>query len=179
MNKKFSMVLGAACLSAALLAGCSDDSASSGASKAEECATGITSDCLLGTWSMIGFADNASGVIMPEYDYMAMPGSMVFNEDSSFVFTLPSNAAAVLGDAECATIQGTWTVTPPSLNLSTRVDRFDNMGMCTGKSKGTLTPKVAVEGSQVKMSLGQVFFLDRITDESSVKTTGTEVFTIE
>ena len=57
MNKKFSMILGAACLSTALLVGCSDDSASSGPSKAEECAAGITSDCVVGTWNMIGFAD--------------------------------------------------------------------------------------------------------------------------
>lgn len=171
------MILGAACLSTALLVGCSDDSASSGPSKAEECAAGITSDCVVGTWNMIGFADNASGTMMAEYDYSAMPGSITFSEDSSFVFTLPSAAAAALNDPECASIKGTWNVTPPSLNLSTRVAEFDNMDMCVGKSRGTLTPKITVEGSLVKMSLGQVFFLDRITDEGGVKTSGTEVFT--
>ena len=56
MNKNIFLSAAAAALLAVSLTACGDSSTSAKSSKAEDCAAGLTKECLEGEWSFIGIS---------------------------------------------------------------------------------------------------------------------------
>ena len=141
--------------------------------KAEECAKGLSKECLVGAWSMIGFANVGTGEILPNYDYQAAPGLLTFNEDGSFQFDLPTAAPADLRDVDCNPVFGNWSISGTSLSMHATVG-----GICLAKQRATFTPTIAADGANIKMTVGGLWLLESATDETSIKSYSSEVFTI-
>ncbi len=170
-NKVFIGLAAALALSA--FTACSESSSSSKPTKAEECAKGLSKECLVGAWSMIGFANVGTGEILPNYDYQAAPGLLTFNEDGSFQFDLPTAAPAGLRDVDCNPIFGNWSISGTSLSMHATVG-----GLCLAKQSATFTPTIAADGANIKMTVGGLWLLENATDETSIKSYSSEVFTI-
>ena len=179
MKNKVFIAMTAAVAMAALTA-CGDSGTSSAKSKATECANGLSAECLQGTWSLIGIApistdpaNPGAGEIMANFNYSAAPGVMIFNEDGSFQFDVPQGAPEGLKTVDCNPVYGTWSVSEASLTLKGTTN-----SVCLGQKNITVTPLIKPEGAVIKMSLGALWLMENATDEVSLKSTSTEVFTI-
>ena len=171
--KKMLLVPFAAALALSTLTACGDSSSDPKPSKAEECANGLSSDCLVGSWNMIGLANSGTGEILPSYDYKSAPGMLTFNEDGSFQFDVPAAAPVDLRTIDCNPVYGTWTVSGNTLTMKSTVN-----GMCLAKKSTTVVPIITTNGAQIKMTMGGLWLLENATDEVSIKSNSTEVYTI-
>lgn len=140
--------------------------------KAEECAAGLSSECLIGEWSMKGFASKDGGAMHPGYDYTSAPGKLTFTDDGQFKVDIPTGAPSEFTSVDCNPIYGTWSVDAGVLTMTTKVR---NLCMATRTYQGS--PTITV-GTTVNMDLGRLFFLYSATDEPSVRTDYTEEFSI-
>ena len=170
--KKMLLVPFAAALALSTLTACGDSSSDPKPTKAQECANGLSSDCLVGSWNMIGLANSGTGEILPSYNYTA-PGKLTFNEDGSFQFDLPAAAPADLRTIDCNPVYGTWSVSGNTLAMEATVN-----GMCLAKKRTTVVPVITTNGAQIKMTTGSLWLLENATDEKSIKENSTEVYTI-
>ena len=183
MNKKnliAMMAAGSFCLSA--LTACGDSSTEARVPKGQQCANGLTAECLVGEWSMLGFANKGTKVMLPEFNYADMPGKLTFQPDGSFNFVLPTNApAALVNDSDCNPIKGSWSVEGTVLTLSSVAKHFDNLQMCLGTGTHiTLEPEVNLEDDpgHVRLLFGEIILMGKATNEQSVRDYSTEVFSI-
>ena len=162
-------------LAVSMFTACGDSSSDPKPSKAEECANGLSSDCLVGSWNMIGLANSGTGEILPSYDYKSAPGMLTFSEDGSFQFDVPAAAPADLRTIDCNPVYGTWTVSGNTLTMKSTVN-----GMCldTKQKSITFVPIITTNGAQIKMTTGVLWFFFNATDEKSIKENSTEVYTI-
>ena len=174
MNKKLFIGLAAAVAMSALTA-CSESSSSSKPSKAEECANGLSAECLVGAWNMNGFANSGTGEMLPNFNYTAAPGKMTFNEDGTFQFDVPAGAPAGHRTEDCNPIYGNWSVAGTTLTMRATINE---MCVDSHKKKIDLVPKIVVDGVEVKMTYGSLWLLENATDEVSIKDNSTEVYTI-
>lgn len=175
MKRTFSAIFGAACLSAtAFLAACSDDSSSS-PSKAEECANGLTAECIEGSWDlqgMVSLQDTTMSDINAFYNYTAAPGKLTFTEDGSFQFDLPVGSPTS-AETDCNPVYGNWTVENGVLTMKSTVGN-----VCLISRNKTLTPVIKVEANVVKMRFNELWLLYNETDEESVRSYYAELFSI-
>ena len=168
----YALAVASLCSLAAFTA-CGDSSSSASKSKAEECANGLSAECLQGSWNMLGFANNGTGEILPAYDYKAAPGKLTFNEDGTFQFDVPLSAPADLKAGDCNPVYGNWTISGTQLTLKGTIN-----GMCLAHKSATFTPVIAAEGAEIKMSMGGLWLMENATDEVSIKSYAGEVYTI-
>ena len=174
MSKSAFGLLAAASLCSMVAVGCSDDS-SSKPSKGEECAAGLSADCLIGTWEAAGIVNNAAEEkpFYVGYDYSAAKGSITFTEDGKFEYHLPAtspNAAAI----DCNPVYGEWTVNGTQLSL-----KAITSNMCMESKSATVTPTISSDGAVVTLNIGRLYLTpsDEV-DENEIKANGAEIFTI-
>lgn len=166
--------------SLAALTACGDSSSSPSKSKAQECAEGLSAECLVGSWNLIGISYVGETKVSPLYNYQAAPGVLTFNEDGSFQFSMPQGApAALTTDEDCNPyINGTWNVEGKILNFVSDPHKNNNMQMClNGKKSFAVSPTIALEENQIKMTFGQLVLMEHVTDDDS-KNYLSEVYTI-
>jgi len=169
MKKMFLVPLA---IAVSMFTACGDSSSDPKPTKAQECANGLSADCLVGSWNMIGLANSGTGEILPSYNY-TVPGMLTFNEDGSFQFDVPLAAPADLRTIDCNPVYGTWTVSGNTLTMKSTVN-----GMCLAKKSTTVVPIITTNGAQIKMTMGGLWLLENATDEVSIKSNSTEVYTI-
>ena len=172
-NKVFIGLAAALALSA--FTACSESSGSSEPTKAELCANGLSKECLIGSWDMVGFASNSTGEIFPNFDYTANPGKLIFKDvchidGCEFEFDLPSAGLTRLNPLDYP-VYGRWTIEDKTLKLH-------SISTALYKSNYETVPVVKVEGAVVKMMFGGLWLMENETDESNIKTYGAEVYTI-
>ena len=177
MKKMFLVPFAAALCSIGLLAACGDSSTSPKKSpKSEECAKGVTTECMVGSWSLIGLANATNNnEIIPNFDYTTGPGKLTFTEDGKFEFDLPSvnlGSSPLLNPLDYP-VYGDWKVEAGVLKLH-------SMSTALYKTRVERAPIISVEGAQVKMTFGPntLWLMENATDETSIKANGTEVYTI-
>ena len=98
---------------------------------------------------------------------------LTFNEDGSFQFDVPAAAPVDLRTIDCNPVYGTWTVSGNTLTMKSTVN-----GMCLAKKSTTVVPIITTNGAQIKMTMGGLWLLENATDEVSIKSNSTEVYTI-
>lgn len=180
MNKKIFLSVAAVGLLAASLTACGDSSSGAKSSKAEDCAAGLSAECLEGSWNLVGLAlistdpaNPGAGDILTNYNYSAAPGVMTFNEDGSFQFDVPMSAPEDLRTVDCNPIYGDWSIAGASLTLNAKINN-----MCLGQKHITITPVIKQEGVSIKMSFGALWLMENAMDEVDLRASSTEVLTI-
>lgn len=171
--KKVSLMLALAGFgAAAMMTACDSGTDAPKPTKAQECAAGVSTECMIGSWSMKGFKAKDGSAMHPSYDYSAAPGMLTFTEDGQFKVDIPATAPAEFTAADCNPIYGEWSVANGVLTMKTKMR---NLCMATKTYQGT--PVINV-GATVDMDLGQLFFLFNATDEASDRSGYTETFSI-
>lgn len=178
MNKKILAM--AAISSLCLFAACSDDSESD-PSRAELCATGLTEECLIGTWNLNGaysvtFIDGVvNSAINPDYNYSVNPSKLEFAEDKSFTYTMSSVAKPSCVDRSDGKVFGEWSVSGTTLTLRSQMGNT-----CMEKRVWTGTPSIKVNGPTIEMDIPAVFFLNAVMSnaDSTERAQTHEIFTI-
>ncbi|MCR5378056.1 MAG: lipocalin family protein [Fibrobacter sp.] len=167
----------AAISSLCLLGACSEDEADP--TRAELCASGLSADCLIGTWNLNGAYEvvlNEDGTvtssIFPDHNFSASPSKLTFNEGGKFEFDLSK-----VNHATCAEspVYGDWSISGKTLTLRTK-----NGNTCMNPKTWTGTPGIKVNGAVVEMDIPGIFFLNsemEYADESE-KINTHEIFTI-
>jgi len=159
----------------ASLTACGDSNSSTPPTKAQQCAAGVTSDCILGTWSLNGptvprtVDANVIYVIESSHDFTANPAKLRFYIDekkaNKFEFT-----NSPLSTADCKTTTGVtygnWDIVGNALHL------YANIGNeCMAKNEITLTPEIKVEGAAITMTFKEIFFMEpEMKSEDAVET---------
>ena len=174
--KKMYLVPFAAAFALATLAACGDSSSDPKPSKAEECSKGLTPECLVGSWSLVGIANAANNnEIIPNFDYAAGPGKLIFTDDGKFEFDLPT---ANLGNSPLLNpldypVYGDWKV-------EGNVVKLHSMSTALFKTRTEVAPVITMDAATVKMTFGAgtLWLMENATDEVSIKTNATEVYTI-
>ena len=174
--KKMYLVPFAAAFALATLAACGDSSSDPKPSKAEECSKGLTPECLVGSWSLVGIANAANNnEIIPNFDYAAGPGKLIFTDDGKFEFDLPSvnlgNSPRL--DSRDYPVYGDWKV-------EGNVVKLHAISTALKKARVEVAPIITVEATSVKMTFGpgSLWLMENATDETSIKANSTEVYTI-
>lgn len=177
--KKVSMALAVAGLgTAAMMAACNTTPTESKPTKAQECAAGLSTECLVGEWSVKGLASIADGSMHPSFDYSARPGKLIFNDDGTFEYQVPAGTPSSVNCGE--TTYGTWSVNGASLTMKSTIG---NMCIDNKTFKGyvfTSTPSVKVNDTSttVDLAFGSLYFLYNISDEAADRVGYNEVFSI-
>lgn len=170
--KKISMVLAIAGLSAAgLMSACSSSSTEAKPTKGEECATGLSTECLIGEWHVNGLANQTDGSMHATYNYTLTPGSLTFMEDGTFKYVVPASTPA---GANCGeNTYGNWSVSGGTLTMKTTIG-----DLCMASKSFSGSPVVIVNETTVKMNLNAMYFLANISDDKNDVAGYTEVFSI-
>lgn len=170
--KKVTLMLALAGLGAAtVMTACSSGAEPKKPTKAEECASGISTECLIGEWSANGLASRESGEMVAGFNYISAPGKLSFREDGTFAFIAPAGAPAAVID--CPKVYGTWSLAGATLTMKGTVGNE-----CLNSNTFSGTPKISLEGASVKMSMEPLYFLYNATDEATVRTLNAELYTI-
>ena len=188
MKIKNLMLAMMAVMTSAMFTACSESTTTPPPSKAEQCAAGLSTDCLMGTWSINGptlaksvtseFGTDITYVLDPSHDLSASPATLKFYVDpekktNSFEFTNSS-----LSKADCKTATGKtygiWDIVGTSLHLYARIGND-----CMATSDATIPVTIATEGGIVKLTFQSIFFMEPEMKESDAveKKTATEVYT--
>ena len=175
--KKMYLVPLAAALALSTFTACGDSS--SGAtktSKAVECSKGVTAECLVGTWNLVGLANaNLNNEILPSFDYSTGPGQLTFTEDGKFQFDLPTVnlAASPLINPMDFPVYGDWKAEGNVLKLHA-------MSTAIYPARTEVTPIIVVTATEVTMSFGPgtLWLMNNASDETSIRANGTEFYTI-
>ncbi|MCQ2092370.1 MAG: hypothetical protein MJY85_06780 [Fibrobacter sp.] len=172
--KKISMALAIAGLGAAALMSACDNGATNAKkpTKAQECSTGLTTECLIGTWDVNGFVNRTTGEMNANVNYTSNPGKLTFNDAGTFKFEVPA-AVTNPAVAGCNPVYGSWSVTAGTLNL-----KGTSRNECLAKNTYTGTPKVEVGASTVTLTLDVLYFMFNVTDEAGDRDGFGETFSI-
>jgi len=172
--KKISMALAIAGLgAAALMSACTDSGTSAKKpTKAQECAGGLTTECLIGTWNVNGFANLTTGEMSANINYTSNPGQLSFNDAGTFKFVVPAGVTnpAVTG---CNPVYGEWSVANGMLTL-----KGTSRNECLAKNTYTGTPKLEVGDATVKLTLDALYFMFNVSDEAADRNGFGETFSI-
>jgi hypothetical protein len=176
-------ILASLAMAATLFSACSDNATTPPPSKADQCAAGLSNDCVLGTWSIGGptvmrtVGTDVVYLIDPSHNFEASPATLKFyvdeNKTNTFEFT-----NSVLSKADCKTATGKtyglWDIVGTSIHLRARTGND-----CMAVSDATIPVDVSVLGGQVTMTLKQIFFMEPEMKQSDAveKSTATEVYT--
>ena len=157
-------ILAMLAIAATLITACGDETTSTPPTKAEQCAAGLTSDCLLGTWSVNGptgataVGNDIVYIIDPNYDLTSNPATLKFYIDEKNVKTFEFTHSS-LSKAGCdlPKTYGKWELNGSSLHLKVTTNTA-----CIPErqyEEATITPEIAVTGAKVKMTFKQLFFM--------------------
>jgi hypothetical protein len=157
-------ILATLAIAATLFTACGDESTSTPPTKAEQCATGLTSDCLLGTWSINGptgataVGNDIVYIIDPSHDLTSSPATVKFyiaeKNVKTFEFTHSSLSKA---GCDLTKTYGTWELNGTALHLKATANTA-----CIPERQyveATITPEIAVSGAKVTMTFKQLFFM--------------------
>jgi len=177
-------ILASLALATTLFTACGDNATTPPPSKAEQCAAGLSADCVLGTWSLQGptiqrtNGTDAVTIIDPSHDFGEKPATLRFYVDekqkaNKFEFNNSENSKA---EEKCKLIKkiyGTWDIVGTSLYL------WAKTGDCIEPSDATIPVEMSVVGGQVTMTLKQIFFMEPEMKQSDAveRKTATEVYT--
>lgn len=180
-------ILASLAIAATMFTACSESTTTPPPSKAEQCAAGLSTDCLMGTWSINGptlaksvtseFGTDITYVLDPSHDLSASPATLKFYVDpekktNSFEFTNSS-----LSKADCKTATGKtygiWDIVGTSLHLYARIGND-----CMATSDATIPVTIATEGGIVKLTFQSIFFMEPEMKQSDAieKQTAIEVY---
>lgn len=172
--KKISLMLALAGFGAAtLMTACDSGADAPKPTKAQECANGLSTECLVGEWAVNGFASKEDGSMHEKYNYTAAPGKMIFNADGSFQFDPPATAPVRV--TECKHVYGSWSVNGTTLSMKANVGN-----LCIETSSYNGSPKITVGATSVTMNLDKLFFMVNAPDddEGALKTSQVESYSI-
>lgn len=171
--KKISMALAIAGLgAAAMMTACTDSGTQAKKpTKAQECAAGLSTECLIGDWSAKGVANVTTGEMHPSFNYSSAPGTLSFMDNGQFMYDVPAGAPAA---ANCGQkTYGTWSVSGNTLTMKSTVG-----GLCLPTKSYSGTPKVTVGAGTVDLVFEKLFFLFNVSDEAGDRAGYGDVFSI-
>lgn len=161
---------------ASVFTACDSGTTNAKPTKGQECANGISAECLVGEWAMNGLANKVSGELSVSYNYTTAPGKLIFSEDGSYQFFAPATAPADV--KMCDGGYGTWSVADGSLTMRATV-KTECVDMKTFKNNTYVSkPQVAVKGATVEMVFDGLFYFLGGTDEAEIKTQYGESYSI-
>ncbi len=150
-------------IAATLFTACSDSTTAPPPSKAQQCASGLTADCLLGTWSVDGpleptlVGTDTVYLVDATHNLTASPATLKFyiDEKKANKFEYTESPLAKGCKAPTGKMYGNWSITGASLYL------YANIGSeCMEKNSTTIVPKITIDGSNVFLDFGPVFFME-------------------
>ena len=157
-------ILATLAVTATLLTACGDETTTTPPTKAEQCATGLTSDCLLGTWSSNGpivpqvIGTDTVDLVTPKPDFSTSPATLKFYVDekkaNKFEFI---NSPLTIAPCQNGTgkIYGDWEIVGNSLHLKANVGN-----LCLQPNDNqTIETIVSIDGAAVTLKLKHLFFL--------------------
>lgn len=166
-----------------VLGACGDDGNDTPPTKAEECASGLSEACLMGTWQVNGptevnIVETMTLVgISQGHDFTASPATLRFYYDeevkqNTFEFTWSPLSAATCKDG---VTMGTWSITGNQLTLKTTVGNT-----CYVTRSATILPVIQNTGSKIEMNFGKLFFLapEMVGEDNILQQNDYEVFYI-
>jgi hypothetical protein len=180
MNKKIFLSVAAVGLLAASLTACGDSSNNAKSSKVEDCAAGLTKECLEGEWSFIGISNllDTAGAIRPDYNFSNAPGRLILKSTTpadSFEFHLPA-ASMNAGQIDCTPLYGTWNVAQNTLTME--LGKMTMGCLQYGERSMTFNPTLKIKGNTVELSLQKLWFMKTEFDDEETKMGSAEVFSI-
>ena len=155
-------ILASLAIATTLFSACGDNATTSSPSKAQQCAAGLSADCVLGTWSLNGptvkknYGEDTYTTIDPSHNFEASPATLKFYIDekqaNAFEFT-----NSPLSAAECKPIKiyGTWDIVGTSLHLYARTGNE-----CMAQNDATVPVEISAAGEIVTMTFKQMFFME-------------------
>lgn len=157
-------ILASLAIAATLFTACGDETTSTPPSKAEQCATGLSSDCLLGTWSSNGpivpqvIGADTVDLVAPNPDFSTSPATLKFYIDekkaNKFEFINSPLTKAICQNGT-GKIYGDWQIVGNSLHLKANIGN-----MCLQPSEDqTIETVVQIEGAAVTLKLKHLFFM--------------------
>ena len=176
-------ILASLALATTLFTACGDNATTPPPTKAEQCAAGLSADCVLGTWSIQGptiqrtYGTDVVTLIDPSHDFGASPATLRFYVDEkqqTNKFEFKNSEASKAVGCKPVKIYGTWDIVGTSLHLLAKTGND-----CMAVSGDTIPVDVSVVGGQVTMTLKQIFFMEPEMKESDAveRKTATEVYT--
>ena len=176
-------ILASLALATTLFTACSDNATTPPPTKAEQCAAGLSADCVLGTWSIQGptiqrtYDSNVFTIIDPSHDFGASPATLRFYVDEkqqTNKFEFKNSEASKAVGCKPVKIYGTWDIVGTSLHLWAKTGND-----CMAVNEATIPVDVSVVGGQVTMTLKQIFFMEPEMKQSDAveRKTATEVYT--
>ena len=176
-------ILASLAIATTLFTACSDSSTPP-PTKAEQCAAGLSADCVIGTWSINGptVAKTAGTDIVygidQSHDLTASPATLRFYIDSEKKTNTFEFTNSPLSKADCQTptgkTYGIWDIVGTSIHLYARIGNE-----CMEKSDVTLPATVTVEANKVSLTLQGLFFMEPEMKQADLvdKQNTTEIFT--
>ena len=175
-------ILASLAIAATLFTACSENATTPPPSKADLCAAGLSTECVMGTWSINGptvtrtYGTDVVTLIDPSHDLSASPATLKFyvdeNKKNTFEFT---NSPISKADCKTATgkTYGTWDIVGTSIHLWARIGND-----CMAVSDATIPVEISVIGG-VTMTLKQIFFMEPEMKQADAveKNTAAEVYT--
>lgn len=157
-------ILATLAIAATLFTACDDETTATPPTKAEQCAAGLTKDCLLGTWSSNGpivpqvIGADTVDLVAPKPDFSTSPATLKFYVDekkaNKFEF-INSPLTKALCQNGTGKIYGNWEIVGNSLHLSANVGN-----LCLQPNDNqTIETIVRVDGAAVTLKLKHLFFL--------------------
>jgi hypothetical protein len=176
-------------LAASVFTACSETTVTP-PTKAQQCSAGLSSDCLLGTWSNNGptivnivisdYGVDSTYIIDPSHNLSAAPATLKFYVDTKnankFEYTFSS-----LSKDDCKAygkMYGDWNIIGNSLRLYASKN---NDCMDPTLQDITVVPEIKVEGSKVTLKIPQLFLLEPEMKQSDalVKASAYEIYTAQ
>ena len=154
-------ILASLAIAASIFTACSE-STTTPPTKAEQCAAGLSKDCLMGTWSINGPSSEdptvpGSIIIDPSHNLSAAPATVRFYIDDKkvnrFEYTL---STATKATCDLGKTYGTWEILGTSLHLTATTNTI-----CMPKpdDEAIIAPVIKAEAGVVTMTFGQLFFM--------------------
>jgi len=176
-------ILASLAIAASLFTACSETTTPP-PTKADQCAAGLSTDCLIGTWSINGptvaktVGNDVVYVIDQSHNLSASPATLKFYIDPQKKTNMFEFTNSSLSRADCITptgkTYGTWDILGTSIHLYAKIGNE-----CMEKSDVTLPAVVAVEAGKVSMTLQGLFFMEPEMKQADLvdKQNTTEVYT--
>ena len=182
MRFKIFASLAIAATATAMFTACSETTTAPPPSKAQQCASGLSADCLLGTWSVddpiipTPVGTDTVYLVDQSHNLSASPATLKFYVDdkkaNKFEYTESSLAKGC--KSPTGKMYGNWSITGNSLYL------YANIGSeCMAQNSTTIVPEITIDVDKVYMKFGSVFFMgpELDGDDAVKKTIAAEKYT--
>ena len=155
-------ILASLAIAATMFSACGDNATTPPPSKANQCAAGLSNDCVMGTWSINGptvmknYGDDVYSAIDPSHNFEGSPATLRFYVDekqaNKFHFT---NSPLSRSSCPVTNIYGDWNIVGSSIYL------YANIGNdCMAVKEATIPVEISTAGGNVTMTLKQMFFME-------------------